>query len=101
MLSLAGPQSTVSFTHLSQAASTELTAAFSSTISSADSKAKAYVTTDSVSDMMQKEGVSLDRVCLLDPQAKDQLVPEDADGGFEWFLFGVRVSACRSIGLRR
>ena len=38
---------------------------------------------------MKQAGVSLDKVCLLDPKAEKELSPEDGDGRFEWFLFGV------------
>ena len=39
---------------------------------------------------MEASGVELDKVCLLDPKAETALSPEDGDGRFEWFLFGVR-----------
>jgi len=38
---------------------------------------------------MKASGVELDKVCLLDPKAETALSPEDGDGRFEWFLFGV------------
>jgi ribosome biogenesis SPOUT family RNA methylase Rps3 len=34
-------------------------------------------------------GKRLERVCLLDPKAEQELSPEDGDGRFEYFLFGV------------
>jgi ribosome biogenesis SPOUT family RNA methylase Rps3 len=39
---------------------------------------------------MEASGIELDKVCLLDPKAEAALSPEDGDGRFEWFLFGVR-----------
>ena len=39
---------------------------------------------------MEASGIELDKVCLLDPKAENALSPEDGDGQFEWFLFGVR-----------
>ena len=39
---------------------------------------------------MKTSGMELDKVCLLDPKAEAALSPEDGDGRFEWFLFGVR-----------
>ena len=38
---------------------------------------------------MEEKGIPLDKVCLLDPKAEKELAPEDGDGRFEWFLFGV------------
>jgi len=32
--------------------------------------------------------IAMDRVCLLDPKAEQELRPEDGDGRFQWFLFG-------------
>ena len=42
-----------------------------------------------VLDLMKASGVLLDKVCLLDPKAEKALSPEDGDGRFQWFLFGV------------
>ena len=40
---------------------------------------------------MKARNVSLDKVCLLDPKATKELSPEDGDGTFTWFLFGVSI----------
>lgn len=40
-------------------------------------------------ELTRQAGISLDKVCLLDPKAENELSPEDGDGRFEWFLFGV------------
>lgn len=44
---------------------------------------------DGVLELMKQTSVALDKVCLLDPKAEKELSPEDGDGRFEWFLFGV------------
>lgn len=41
--------------------------------------------TSKVLELMQKEGVPLERVCLLDPKAEKEISPEDAHE-FDWFL---------------
>ena len=53
------------------------------------SHASAYAHQKSVLELMKEKGVPLDKVCLLDPKAEKELAPEDGDGRFEWFLFGV------------
>jgi hypothetical protein len=35
---------------------------------------------------------NIEKVCLLDPKAEQELSPDDGDGRFEYFLFGVRSS---------
>jgi len=45
---------------------------------------------EGVRELMEASGIELDKVCLLDPRAENALSPEDGDGRFEWFLFGVR-----------
>lgn len=40
-------------------------------------------------DLMKQAGIPLEKVCLLDPKAEKELAPEDGDGRFQWFLFGV------------
>jgi len=49
--------------------------------------------TISILDLMKQRNVPLERVCLLDPKAPKQLSPQDGEGGFDWFLFGVRINA--------
>ncbi|KAL0945931.1 hypothetical protein HGRIS_012212 [Hohenbuehelia grisea] len=86
---LAGPHSSVRFTHLSQASSTTLTEAFRAPVDGSDfSLADASCTSQAILDCMKEAGISLDKVCLLDPKAPAELSPEDGDGRFEWFLFG-------------
>lgn len=57
-----------------------------------DSAASVQVTTSGILDVMEEEGVPLSSVCLLDPKATQPLSPEDGDGRFKWFLFGVSLS---------
>ncbi|RDX52557.1 DUF431-domain-containing protein [Lentinus brumalis] len=86
MRSFAGPGATVHFTHLSPASCTTLSSLFSQ---DADhSRAEAFAHQKSVMQLMEEKGISLDKVCLLDPKAEKELAPEDGDGRFEWFLFG-------------
>lgn len=40
-------------------------------------------------DRINSLGLSVNDVCLLDPKAELELSPEDGDGRFKWFLFGV------------
>lgn len=51
---------------------------------------------------MKKNNIPLDKVCLLDPRAESELSPEDGDGRFSWFLFGVSCPfyhlACKPRG---
>jgi len=84
MQTLAGPSSSVYFTHLSSSSKSSLEALFSSSSSSASVSAYKHA----VLEVMQQQNVPLDRVCLLDPKAPEALAPEDGDGRFEWFLFG-------------
>lgn len=55
-------------------------------------KANVQVTSIGIIDLMKQEGVGLESVCLLDPKAEKELSPEDGDGRFSWFLFGVSAS---------
>lgn len=38
---------------------------------------------------MQDLSIPLEKVCLLDPKADKEIAPEDGDGRFECFLYGV------------
>ena len=89
MRTLAGPDSHVYFTHLSPSSGAWLEEKF--TDASADAKlAKASVHQKGVMDILEPElCTSLERVCLLDPKAREELKPEDGDGRFDCFLFGV------------
>ena len=89
MRTLAGPDSHVHFTHLSPRSCAWLEEKF--TGASADATlAKASVHQKGVMDVLEPDlCTSLGRVCLLDPKAKEELGPEDGDGRFDCFLFGV------------
>lgn len=41
--------------------------------------------------------LTLDNVCLLDPKAEKELSPEDGDGRFKAFLFGVSLFRFQSV----
>jgi len=84
MRSLAGPSSSVHFTHVSPSAAASL----GDLLSSSDpSLARAEVHTEGILDLMKAKGVPLEKVCLLDPKAPDALAPVDGVN-FDWFLFG-------------
>ncbi|KAF7972142.1 hypothetical protein HWV62_18880 [Athelia sp. TMB] len=38
---------------------------------------------------MKQLSIPLEKVCLLDPKAKEVLSPQDGDGAFEWFIYCV------------
>ncbi|KIK68390.1 hypothetical protein GYMLUDRAFT_256124 [Collybiopsis luxurians FD-317 M1] len=91
MLTLAGPNSQVHFTHLSKTSTRSLTLKFAELAKTTDDKAKslAFCHEAGVLDLIKERlGGSLEKVCLLDPKAEKELSPEDGDGRFEWFLFG-------------
>jgi ribosome biogenesis SPOUT family RNA methylase Rps3 len=90
MRALAGPSATVHFTHLSKTASTALDCCFVSHGEGSLAIGKCHQI--GVLELMKRENVTLERVCLLDPKAEREISPEDGDGRFEWFLFGVRRS---------
>ncbi|GLB39602.1 putative predicted SAM-dependent RNA methyltransferase [Lyophyllum shimeji] len=85
MRTLAGPDARVHFTHLSKSSSGSLSTAFQS---SQEGLAEALCYQMSVLDLMKSKGIGIDRVCLLDPKAREGLSPEDGDGRFDMFLFG-------------
>lgn len=87
---LAGHDSEVHFTHLSQACNDALLNSFagSSVGTKADDIADVFCTTKGVLDLIGAIGISLDEVCLLDPKAERELSPGD---GYTNFLFGVGV----------
>lgn len=89
MRKLAGPDSQVHFTHLSKSSSESLTTKFTNQLAS-DGQAGAFCHESGVLELIKERlGGSLDKVCLLDPKAEEELSPEDGEGRFEWFLFGV------------
>ncbi|CAE6387494.1 unnamed protein product [Rhizoctonia solani] len=86
MISIAGPTSSVLFTHLSSASR----AALNSALASVQDSSKFEVHSLGISDVMKQHGVDLNQVCLLDPKAEKELAPSDGES-FSWFLFG-RIS---------
>lgn len=86
---LAGADSEVHFTHLSKASAASLPVVLGK--SNDQSLAKVACHTAGVLDLVKSShgATSLQKVCLLDPKAELPLSPEDGDGRFEWFLFGV------------
>jgi len=87
MRTLAGADSHVHFTHLSPSSCAWLEDKF---VGDDATLAKASVHKKGVMDILESElCTSLGRVCLLDPKAKEELRPEDGDGRFDCFLFGV------------
>ena len=92
MRTLAGPGAEVHFTHLSPGSCRTLSSLFEQDeAANVVEKAKGDVHGQSVMELMAARGVLLEKVCLLDPKAEKELAPEDGDGQFEWFLFGVRA----------
>jgi len=85
---LAGQDAKIYFTHLSQSSSDSLAKIFGQAPSS-DQLAQASCHNISVLDLMTELSVPLEKVCLLDPKAEEQLLPQDGDGRFTWFLFGM------------
>jgi Predicted SAM-dependent RNA methyltransferase len=103
MRTLAGPDASIAFTHLSRSASASLSAALNPPAPSSSSSpdpaspapAHAECHEQGVLSLRQARNISLEHVCLLDPKAPTALTPADGDGDaaskFVWFLFGVRI----------
>ena len=92
MCTLAGPDATVYFTSLSTSSATALAAdlaAHEGENSLGRPRASFHTTNTGIRNLMVERGVPIEKVCLLDPKAEKELSPEDGDGRFEWFLFGV------------
>ncbi|EPQ50758.1 DUF431-domain-containing protein [Gloeophyllum trabeum ATCC 11539] len=90
MRALAGASSTVHFTHLSQASTDSLTALFSASpqpSSSESGLAAAYAHTTPILPFLSSMQIPLERVCLLDPKAPQEISPADA-AEFDCFLLG-------------
>ncbi|KIJ64717.1 hypothetical protein HYDPIDRAFT_175281 [Hydnomerulius pinastri MD-312] len=83
MISLAGPDAQVQFTHLSRNSCDSLRNKLAS-IGRPDSF---RVHTEPIMDVLKSRDVPLAKVCLLDPKAERELKPEDGVD-FDWFLFG-------------
>jgi hypothetical protein len=88
---LAGPDARVDFTHLSQTSSDSLAKIFEEA-PNIDLLAQTSCHKIGVLDLMKRSSVSVQKVCLLDPKAEEKLSPQDGDGRFSWFLFGVCLS---------
>lgn len=84
---LAGQDAQIYFTHLSAPSRASLSVVFDGA-SDDGSLAKVSCFDRGVQEVIASEGISLDKVCLLDPKAESELSPEDGDGRFQWFLFG-------------
>ncbi|KAF8259752.1 hypothetical protein EI94DRAFT_1750684 [Lactarius quietus] len=93
MCTLAGPDASVAFTHLSNAAAAALSTALPSASAPADAPepARAACHEEGVLALTQARRVAKELVCLLDPKARWVLSPSDSYN-FAWFLFGVRAS---------
>jgi ribosome biogenesis SPOUT family RNA methylase Rps3 len=89
MRTLAGPDAHVFFTHLSEPSTEPLSAVFQN--SNDNSIAKTSCHTIGVVELINQHSdiLSKEQVCLLDPKAEKGLTPDDGDGRFRWFLFGV------------
>jgi hypothetical protein len=95
MLNLAGPSSIVIFAHLSKSSCDALNDALHE--SGANKRqAKFEVHEKGVLELMCEREVDLKSVCLLDPKAHHGLAPQDGEGEFRWFLFGVIPSMVTS-----
>jgi ribosome biogenesis SPOUT family RNA methylase Rps3 len=90
MRTLAGPSAEVHFTHLSKSAGDSLASSFEAQ-QPANALATGLPHQVGVLELMTERSVPLDAVCLLDPKAEAELSPEDGDGRFTWFLFGVSL----------
>ena len=93
MRTLAGPGSKIHFTSLSQSSCNALSSIFSSSSGNpgdaSSSLASATAHQIGVLELMKTANVPLERVCLLDPKAAKELDPQDGEGVFDYFLFGV------------
>lgn len=93
MRTLAGSGSHVHFTALSKSSRDALSNAWSDALPEESQKlAGATGYECSVLELMKQKGIPLEKVCLLDPKGEKDLSPEDGDGRFEMFLFGVSSS---------
>jgi hypothetical protein len=93
MRTLASPDSQLHFTHLSKSSRNYLANAFkpADTALSDSQLASVFCHRGGVMDLINQRflDVTIDQVCLLDPKAKTALSPQDGDGRFKCFLFGV------------
>lgn len=99
MRALTGSDATVYFANLSvssaSALADDLNAPTADSLSNS-SLAKFSATHLGVLALMKEQKIPIEKVCLLDPRAVSELAPEDGDGQFEWFLFGVSINFLRT-----
>ena len=91
MRTFAGTGAHVHFTHLSKPSAESLQNVLTATAPT-ENLADATAHQIGVLDLMKSQNTPLEKVCLLDPKAERELDPEDGNGAFEWFLFGVNFS---------
>lgn len=84
MRTLAGKDARIYFTSLSSASARELDAVFGTSLPDA---APATAHQEPVLALMERLGIPMDKICLLDPKAAHALAPEDGER-FQSFLFG-------------
>lgn len=89
MRNLAGPGATVYFANLSLSSAAALRTDLESSEPGASSQAAYVATHVGVKGLMEAQKMPIGKICLLDPKAEKELSPEDGDGEFDWFLFGV------------
>jgi hypothetical protein len=94
MRTLAGKGAHIHFTHLSKPSADSLEKVMTSK-SSGQELADATAHQIGVLDLMKRQNIPLEKVCLLDPKADAELSPADGDGEFEWFLFGVNLLSAK------
>ena len=98
MRTLAGPGARIHFTHLSASSSQALASVFSDAPGDAPkllAKGEAYQI--DILQFMKDNNIALENVCLLDPKAEQELSPEDGNGTFTHFLFGVCLDSTQNI----
>ena len=95
MRTFGGRESTICFTSLSKGSSEALDSSFK--LSSGTGLAEAFTHQEAILDLAKKTlgEDAVNKVCLLDPKGEKELSPEDGDGRFQWFLFGVRAANCQ------
>lgn len=91
MRTLAGPNGQIHFTSLSSSSSKALGNVFAEKLTSQQASASPHQI--DVLKLMKQNNIPREKVCLLDPKAPKELSPEDGEGEFDWFLFGVRSNA--------
>lgn len=88
MGSLAGPSAQLYFTNLSKKSRDSMSTALNCLLDQAPATCSQKGVLELMNEILGEN--ALEQVCLLDPKAPLPLSPEDGDGRFKWFLFGVR-----------